>query len=305
MLKRIKKKDVKRNLIWYSFIIIPIITLIVLVYIPSIRTVYYSTTNMGTFGTDYNFIGLANYKLLLTSSSFLKALWNTFILAILGLLTIPLGFLLANAINSLGKSKFQSFFRVGFYLPNIITGVSVVIIFQYVLKGDGGLLNSFLSWITGRNITIGWLSNPSFSRIGATLIWLWMNLGYSMLMNLASLQSVPTDLYDACAMDGASAIQKIIYITVPLMKNCFAFLLVTGIINGFARFTDLYILGGNTCAGRPNGTLQTLIMYIYQYSFESPRYGIASAGAVILFVIVMIFTFINIRMSGFLDDEGD
>lgn len=302
--KRNWKKDIKRNLTWYSFIIVTLAALVVLVYKPTLSTFYYSVTNMETYGTDYEIIGLNNYKLLLTSKSFLNALKNTILLSVYGLITIPLGFLLANAINGLGRTKLQGFFRVMFYLPNIITGVSVILIFQYVLKGNGGLLNQFLSWITGRNITIGWISDPKYAHIGATMLWLWMNLGYAMLMNLASLQSIPSDLYDAAYIDGAGTLQKMRYVTIPLMKSCFSFLFVTSMINGLARFTDLYILGGNSSAGRPNGTLQSILMYIYQYSFESPRYGISSAGAVILFVLVLIFTMINVKLSGFLK-EGD
>ncbi len=300
MHKKITKRDVKRNLTWYSFILVTLVALIVLVYFPTFKTFYFSTTNMGTFGTDYEMIGLRNYKTLLSSASFLKALGNTMLLALYGLLTIPLGFLLANAINGLGRTKLQGFFRVMFYMPNIITGVSVVLIFQYVLKGNGGLLNQFFSQIIGREVTIGWITDPSMSHVGATIIWIWMNLGYSMLLNLASLQSIPTEIYDAASVDGATALKRMIYITIPQMKSCFAFLFVTGMINGLARFTDLYILGGNACAGRPNGTLQTILMYIYQYSFESPRYGLSSAGAVILFFIVFVMTIFNVKLSGFM-----
>ena len=134
--KRITKRDLKRNVTWYSFIFVTLLALIVLVYFPTLKTFYFSVTNMGTYGTDYEFIGLRNYETLLTSSSFLTSLKNTLLLAVYGLLTIPLGFLLANAINSLGRTKLQGFFRVMFYMPNIITGVSVVLIFQYVLKGN-------------------------------------------------------------------------------------------------------------------------------------------------------------------------
>jgi len=303
-IKKIKKKDIQRNLTWYSFIIITLVALIVLVYWPTISTVFYSMTDMTTFGTDYDFVGMRNYKMLLTSKTFLKVMKNTVILSALGLFTIPIGFLLANAINSLGRTKLQSFFRITFYLPNIITGVSVILIFQYVLKGNGGLLNQFLSFIFGKEVTIGWISDPKYSYIGATFIWLWMNIGYSMLMNLASLQSIPTDFYDAASIDGASRLQSLLHITIPLMKPCFAFLFVTSMINGLSRFTDLFILGGNSSAGRPNGTLQTIMLYIYQYSFESPNYGISSAGAMILFVFVMIFTLFNVKLSGFLKEDG-
>ncbi|MBQ7184692.1 MAG: sugar ABC transporter permease [Clostridia bacterium] len=280
-----------------------LLALIILVYWPTLRTLYFSTTNMGTYGTDYNSVGLQNYGTLLNSKSFMKALSNTFLLAVYSLCTIPLGFLLANTINGLGRCRTQSFFRVMFYMPNIITGVSVVLVFQYVLRGNGGLLNQFTGSILGRKVTTGWLSDPKYSHLGVTLMFLWMNLGYSMLMNLASLQSIPSELYEAATIDGANGFQSMIHITIPHMRGCFSFLLITGVINGFSRFTDLYVLSGNSCAGRPNGTLQTLLMYIYQYSFESPQYGISSAGAVILFLIVLVLTIINTRLTGMLKEE--
>ena len=280
-----------------------LLALIILVYWPTLRTLYFSTTNMGTYGTEYKFVGLQNYGTLLNSKSFIKALSNTFFLALYSLSTIPLGFLLANTINGLGRCRTQSFFRVMFYMPNIITGVSVVLVFQYVLRGNGGLLNQFTGAILGHKVTTGWLSDPAYSHLGVTIMFVWMNLGYSMLMNLASLQSIPSELYEAATIDGANGFQSMVHITIPHMRGCFSFLLITGVINGFSRFTDLYVLSGNSCAGRPNGTLQTLLMYIYQYSFESPQYGISSAGAVILFVIVLVLTIINTRLTGLLKEE--
>ncbi len=300
---KVKKKDIKRNFIWYTFIIIPIITLAVLTYKPMMMSIYYSFTNMKTYGMEYEIVGWKNYKNLISNSMFLGALKNTILLAVYGLLTIPLGFLLANAFNGLGRTKLQSFFRVAFYMPNIITGVSVVLVFQYVLKGNGGLLNEFLSLLTGQDIAIGWLSNYRYSHIGATILYIWMNLGYAMLINLANLQSIPTEIYEAAAIDGASPLKKMWYITIPQMKSCFAFLLITSMIGGLSRFTDLFILGGNTPAGKPNGTLMTILMYIYQYSFETPQYGTSSAGAMVLFVIVMAFTVLNLKVSGFLKES--
>lgn len=300
---RISKRIIRNNLIAYSFIIVSLVTLFVLVYIPMISTVDYSFRRIGMVGFGDEWVGLANYKMLFSQSTFWKAIGNTIILAVMGLLTIPTGFILAVMINSLGRGKLQEFFRVGFYLPNIITGVSVYLIFRVVLMGDGGLLNNFLSWITGREVTIGWLADPKFARWGVTILWVWMNLGYSMLMNLANLQSIPTELYEAASIDGASTMQKLIHITIPNMKSCFALLFVTGMINGLARFTDIFILGGSDSYGGAGGTLQTILMYVFQFSFETPNYGVSSAGSMVLFVLVFIMTMINVKLTGFLKDE--
>jgi ABC-type sugar transport system permease subunit len=295
-----KKIRVKKQLEWYSFIIVSIVTLIVLTYIPMLTSIEYSFHDIQVIGFgDNRFIGSQNYEKLVRNSSFLRSIGNTFILALMNLITIPIGFILATLINNLGKSKWQGFFRVGYYLPNIITGVSVVLIFQVILQAHGGLLNNFLSFLTRHEVTIGWLSDSKFSRFGVTMISVWGGTGYNMLINLASMQAIPSEIYEAAEVDGANAFKKWWYITIPQMTQCFAFLFITSIINGLARFTDLFIIGGNTSSGRPGGTLQTILMYIYQYSFETPQYGIASAGAMILFVLTFAVTLVNLKMTGF------
>ncbi len=298
--KQALKIKAKRQLVWYSFLIVSIVTLIVLTYIPMLQSVRYSFFDIQVVGFgEEKFVGLQNYEKIMNNASFLKSIGNTFILAFLSLVSIPVGFILATLINNIGKGKWQSFFRVGYYFPNIITGVSVVLIFQIVLKANGGLLNNALSFLTGQDVTIGWLSDSHFSRFGATILSVWGNMGYAMLINLASLQSIPGEIYEAAEVDGANGLKQWWYITIPQMKSCFAFLFITSMINGLARFTDLFIIGGNTSAGRPGGTLQTIMMYIYQFSFETPQYGIASAGAMILFVMTFVITLINLKMTGF------
>lgn len=300
-----KKRRIKRELEWYSFLIISIITLIVLTYIPTLTTIKYSFYDTRTLGYGGSFNGMTNYKVLVMNDTFLRALFNTFSLAILSLLQIPVGFILATLINNLGKGKTQSFFRIGYYLPNIITGVSVVLIFQVVLKENGGLLNQGLSLLTGQDLTVGWLTDSKYSHFGATILSLWQNTGYAVLICLANLQSISKEIYEAAEVDGATGFKQWIYITIPHMKSCFSFLFITTIITGLARFTDLFIIGGNTASGRPGGSLQTLLMYIYQYSFEYPQFGLASAGAMILFVITFAVTLINLRATGFLRKKGD
>jgi ABC-type sugar transport system permease subunit len=296
---------IKKEMEWYSFLIISIIVLIVLTYIPMLTTIKYSFFDARVLGYGGDFNGITNYKILMSNHSFLKSMSNTFVLAFLSLLQIPVGFLLAMLINSIGKGVTQSFYRVSYYLPNIITGVSVVLIFQVVLKQNGGLLNNIISALAGHTVTIGWLSNANYSHFGATILSVWQNLGYAMLINLASLQSIPSEIYEAAEVDGASGLKKCLYITIPNMKSCFSFLFITTMISGIARFTDLFIIGGNTATGRPGGSLQTLLMYIYQYSFEYPQYGIASAGAMILFVITFTVTLGNLKVTGFFKKKAD
>lgn len=305
MKKKLSARQIKKQLRWYPFLILSVLALVLFVYIPMGKTIQYSLYDVSIVGFGEKFVGLKNYRTIFGQSQFVRSIFNTFVLAFLGLLTIPLGFFLAVLINGLGKGKLQSFFRIGFYLPNIITGVSVVLMFAVVLQGNGGLLNIFLSKIFGWEITIGWISDARYSKIGATILWCWSNMGYSMLINLASLQSIPGELYEAATVDGATPWNRIRYITIPLMRSCFTFLLVTGVISGLSRFTDLYIMGKNSAAGIPSGTLQTILMYIYQFSFDVPQFGLSCAGAIVLFVLVFAFTMVNVKMTGFLNDEEE
>lgn len=293
----------KKQLVWYSFLIPTILCLILLTYIPTFTSIKYSFYDVSIVGVGEKFVGLRNYKTLLSSSSFGKAVFNTIILALLDLSVIPIGVILASLINSLGKGKLQSFFRIGFYMPNVITGVSVILLFQVVLKEQGGILNSFLSFVTQQPVEIGWLSNSMYSKFGATIISIWRGSGYTMLISLAGLQSIPSEIYEASEVDGCSGLQKWIYITLPQMTKTFVFLLTTNLIASFSRFTDLYVLSGNSASGRPGGSLQTILMYIYQYSFETPNYGMSSAGAMILFVIVFGVTLVNLKMTGFFKND--
>lgn len=294
---------VRKQLEWYSFIIVSILSLAILTYYPTLTSIKYSFYDVSVIGFGEKFVGFDNYSLILRNDNFIRSVINTVTLTLMGLITIPLGFIIATLINRLGKGFAQDFFRVGFYFPNIITGVSVILIFQVVLKTNDGLLNSFLSKLTGLDVSVGWLTDSKYAKFGATILSVWQNLGYAMLINLASLQSIPNEIYEAAEIDGAGPLNQLFHITIPFMRSCFVFLFITSMIGGLARFTDLFIIGGNSPAGRPGGTLQTILMYIYQYSFETPQYGIASAGAMLLFVITLIITLFNLRVTGFFKQE--
>ena len=292
----------KREFTWYSFIIVSLVAYVLIAYIPTLTSLRYSFYKVAVLGFGEEFRGLKNYEILLSSRGFLKAVGNTFALAGFDLFTIIFGLVLASLLNRIGKGRAQSFFRIGFYLPNILTGVSVVLIFQVVLKQEGGLLNNFLSLLSVRDVQIGWLSDSNISKLGASIIAWWKGVGYAMLICLAGLQSIPSEIYEASKVDGCGGLQQWLYITLPQMTQTLVFLLITNLIASFSRFSDLYVLGMNSASGRPGGSLQTIMMYIYQYSFESPNYGISSAGAIILFLMVFAITLVNLKLTRFFED---
>ena len=292
------RQRMKTQLQWYSFLLPTIICLIVFTYIPLIQCIRYSLYKVSVIGFGEKFIGLKNYIGLLKGTGFPRAMRNTVILALHSLVVIPLGFILATVLHSIGRNRLQGFFRVMFYLPNIITGVSVVLLFRYVLMQEGGLLNKMISIVAGRDIAIPWLTDSKLTKIGVTIMYAWTGIGYNMLINLAGLQSIPTEIYEAASIDGANALQIWTRIQIPNMTNTFAFLMITNIISSFSRFTDLFLFSGNSASGKPGYSLQTILMYIYSYSFETPNYGQSSAGSMILFVIILAVTIVNLRLTG-------
>jgi len=296
---RLRFSTLVQQLEWYSFLLPTLVCLLMLCYLPVFQAVKYSFSSVTTTGFETTYVGFHNYIKLLQSPRFLNAIKNTLILGLYSLVSIPLGFLLASALQNLGKNKTQSFFRVMFYMPNIITGVSVVLMFQYILLQDGGLLNSFLSLFVKGDVHIGWLVDKHFSKIAVTFIAAWRGVGYCMLISLAGLQAIPLEIYESADIDGASKRQRLRYITFPCMVPTFTFLIVTRMISGLARFDDLYMLGGTS--GSPTYSLQTLIMYVYQYSFSSvsPNYGMSSAAAMIFFVVVFVTTLANLKITNF------
>jgi ABC-type sugar transport system permease subunit len=301
--RKLTKWRVLGQLQWFTFILPTIVCLVVLTYRPLITSIKYSFYSVRVIGFGERFVGLRNYRGLISSLNFSIAIGNTFVLMLLAFLVIPLGFILAVLINEIGRNKLQSFFRVAYYLPNILTGISIVMIFQFILRQDGGLLNSIISIIAGREVTIGWLVDSKLTKFAVTIMYTWTNLGYNMLINLAGLQSIPGEIYESASIDGCNGFKSVIYITIPNMVNTFAFLLITSVIGSFARFNDVFMIGGNSVSGKPAFSLQTIMMYIYQFTFDDPNYGLSSAGAMILFIMTMIVTLFNLRMTGLLKKQ--
>lgn len=295
----------KKNWIWYSFLIPTIVCLILMTYLPTLTGLKYSFYDVSVAGYSGDFVGFHNYKVLLMSKGFRKAFLNTIILILMSFSFIPLGYILAYAINSLGGSKWQGLFRTGFFLPYMVTYVSAVLVFKQVLTSNNGLLNQVLSFIAGKDVVIGWISDPAINKIGVTIIYGWQQIGYVMLICLAGLQSISGDILEAAEVDGANSFQRFFHICTPNMKDSFIFLFITSCISGFSRFTDLHVISGQSSSGGQGGALQSLMMYIYQYSFDNPDYGISSAGAIIVFLLVFVVTMINLKLTNFTLIDGE
>jgi multiple sugar transport system permease protein len=290
MLKRLRK-----DLIWYVFIAPTFLMFGLFIAYPTFETFWLSFFR--EVATKQVAVGLLHYGRLLTNQIFMNSLLNTALLgAAFMLLAIPLSLILATFINNLRVAS--NIFKVIYFLPQVTSTVAVALIFSYVFQPNFGLVNGALRALGVQNLPL-WLADPRLdltgSRAAATILAVWVALGYYMLIFLSGLQAIPTEYYDAAVVDGASPLQTWWYITIPSLKPTFIFLLITGTIDALSRFSDLWMLGGP--GGTPARSLQTIVMYIYQTAFESNDFNLASAATVILFFVTLLVTLFNFRAT--------
>ena len=230
-----------------------------------------------------NFIGQFH------SPVFWKSLWNTVLYTILYIpVGITLSLLLAFALN---KVKGKEFYRILFFMPVVTSSVSVGVIWMWILNGDFGILNQFLAnfGINGPQ----WLTDTSLVMVSIAILSVWWQLGFNMIIFLAGLQGISTSYYEAAEIDGATNFQKFKHITLPLISPTTFFVSIMAIITSFQMFDQALVITG----GGPAKASYTLVFHIYETAFMNFRMGEGSAAAMILFVIILIFTLIQFKLS--------
>jgi multiple sugar transport system permease protein len=240
--------------------------------------------------TGIRFAGLDNFNKLFTRD---KDFWRYFINTLIFMLEVPLGMafaiILALALNQ--KLKGITVFRVLYFLPYISNLVAVAMLWRWIYN-DNGLLNDFLKSLGVINPP-SWLGDGNWAKVAIIIMDIWKNVGYTMLVYLASLQQIPSYLYEAADIDGANGLQQFAYITWPMLGPTNFFLIIIGIINGFQAFGSQYVLTG----GGPAGATKTIVYYIYNNAFQWFKMGYAAALSVFLFFVMMIFTIIQWKMG--------
>ena len=236
------------------------------------------------------FVGFDNYERLADDPLFWKSLRVTFLYT--GL-TVPLSTVLALGIAVMLNQgiKFSSFWRTVYYLPAVVSGVAVALIWGWVLNPNDGLLNNLL-----RQIGIDgprWFASEDWAVPGLVLISLW-GTGTNMLLYLAGLQGIPTDIKEAARIDGAGPVRAFFGVTLPLLTPTIFFNVILNVIGSFQLFDRAYVL----TQGGPNNATLSMVLYLYQRGFGhfgQFEFGYASAIAWALFAIILVFTLILVR----------
>ena len=270
----------------YLFILPAAAVLIVFFFIPFFQTFYLSFFDYSSSIYNPVFNGLDNYVKLFKEPVFYKVMFYTFmylVIAVPFLVTFPL--LVAILINQ--KIRGITLYKIIIYLPVIVSIVVAAIAFKW-LYANQGILNYLLSLLHLN--PIGWLTDTQWALFSVAIVTVWKGVGYYMMIYLASLMSVPQDLYEACDIDGANFWQKHFTVTIPHIMPTIALVSTISTISAMKVFAEIYVM----TKGGPLNSSKTIVYYIYERAFENLDLGYASALAVVLLVVVMIFSLINI-----------
>lgn len=248
---------------------------------------YYDLTSI------QKWIGLRNYTKIFTDDpDFLKSLWNTAYYVVFSVpLVIILALILAMMMNV--KSKHMGIFRTLYYLPSVLSGVAVTLLFMWIFDARDGLINNILGWF-GINGP-AWFYNPDTTKPTLIIMRLW-HTGGTIVLFLAALQNVPEDLYESAEIDGASRLRRMWNITLPMISPTILFVMITGIIGSFQVFDQAYIV----TQGDPNFASKSMLFYnlqLYIKAFKDFQMGYATAMAWILFAIIMMITGLQLYLS--------
>ena len=230
-------------------------------------------------------VGLANFNMMFSDPLFWTSIYNTIIFLLIHIpLQVVVALVLAEVLNQ--KIKARAFFRAAFFMPVVVSGVVVTILWKQLYSTDTGLLNNLLMAIGFGKVE--WLTSTAMAMPSIALMATWKNVGLYMILFLAGLQSVPAYMYEAADIDGATTLQKFRYITIPAINPVIIMVLILSTIGGFSLFIEPYVMTGG---GPLNSTLST-VLYIYRQGFSFYKMGYAATLgfmlAAIIFVVVLI-----------------
>lgn len=270
----------------YLFLLPAVAVLIVFFFIPFFQTFGLSFFDYSSSIYNPTFNGVDNYIKLFKEPIFYKVMFNTFmylIIAVPFLVTFPL--FLAILINQ--KIRGITLYKILLYLPVIVSIVVAAIAFKWLYAGQG-ILNYILTLF--HLDPIGWLVDTKWALFSVAIVTIWKGIGYYMMIYLASLMSVPQDLYEACDIDGANFLTKHLTVTIPHIMPTIALVSTISTISAMKVFAEIYVM----TKGGPLNSTKTIVYYIYERAFENLDLGYASALAVVLLIVVMAFSLINI-----------
>ena len=258
-----------------------VILFVIFMIIPTIDVFRMSMFKWGGYTADKTFVGLSNFQTLFQSDKFYRSFQNTVLLIVLvTIVTFALALIFA-AILTREKIKGQNFFRVIFYIPNILSVVVISAIFSAIYDSNLGLLNSILSIFRGEENPILWLGSSKIVMYSLVIAMIWQAIGYYMVMYMASMANVPESLYESASLEGAGRIKQFFSITLPLVwtniRTTLTFFIISTINMSFLFVKAM-------TQGNPDGTSHVFLSYMYQEAYTNSSYGYGMAIGTVVFI---------------------
>ena len=252
---------------------------------PTVNVFRMSLYRMGGITNRKEFIGLQNFKTLMEDKNFLEAMQNTILIIVMVMIFTIVFAILFAAILQRGKFKGKNFFRVIFYIPNILSIVVIGGIFGAIYDPSNGLLNTFLEAVHLDFLTHKWMGEPKIVIYSIIFALVWQAIGYYMVMYMSGMSAIPEDLYEAASLDGSSEINTFFTVTLPLIwtniRTTLTFYIISTINLSFL-FVQIMTDGG------PNGKTEVFLNYMYKQAYGNGAYGYGMA----IGVVVFIFSFV-------------
>lgn len=282
-----RKKMKKEEWIGILLAILPVVRFLLFGFVPMVLAFVMGFLDMSSFSLQgAKFIGLDNFKDVLSDKMFWKSIGNTLYISI----SLPISIIIALVVSVLltKNIKMKKLFRTVFFIPFVCSVVAITLMWRWLFDYNYGVFNQIF------NLDINWRSDPKWYIPGLIIMIVWSTTGYKVILLTASLTSVNNTLYEAADIDGANSWQKLWHITLPAISPTLFFLTITGTISILQEFSRSQVWDAY---GGPNGKGITIVFYLYRRAFEYIEMGPASAVAWLLSIIIALITIVNFKVS--------
>jgi raffinose/stachyose/melibiose transport system permease protein len=283
----ISRRRIQDRLVIALFLLPALVLFSLFVIYPIFRSLYFSTFNWKGFGPAVDYIGIDNYRKILTDEVFLKAIKNVLLIIVLSLgIQLPLALILAVLVGR--DLPGRSLFRTVFFLPYVLSEVNTAIMWMLLYNPDPerGILNAIMV-IFGQE-PIAWLADMKIVIFAIFVTLTWKYFGFHMLLYLTGLQNIPKEIEEAARIDGANSIQNFLFITLPLLGSTIKTSVYMSVLGSIQQFILVWVM----TKGGPVNASETMATYMYRFGFVRFQLGYGSAVAIIMFILCMIFSLI-------------
>ncbi len=286
-----KGSKLEKNTVLITFLFIPVALMLAFVVYPALEMVRYSLTNWDGASRSYDYIGIRNYvKVLFGSKEVWQSFKNNMIYLIVSFAFIPVEILFAVFLNN--KCKSTNVFKSIYFLPYIINGVAISYVFSYFYSSANGGLNGILEILGLEGLIQNWLSNKEIVNYSLSVVYIWRNFGFFIVLFISGLQTIPQEILEAAVVDGASSVQKFRYIIIPEIKRVIQIVVFMNITWCLQIFDIPFVM----TSGGPGNASSTFSTYTIKTAFTFNNFGLANAMAVVLMCIIVVMLLLQSQL---------